>query len=123
MIKELFSQALIAVAMSVLAIAGYHVWTVRHAPPPLRFATVDVLKVYNTKFQQAAKEIKQAGASEVDKERIIKEGDRFAQEFGKLLAELPGQCQCIVLSKESIVGGVEVWDLTAYVMRQLKMVS
>lgn len=121
MIRDTLVNFVISLASATLIVAGYHLWSVRHAPPPVQFGALDVVAIYNQNFTQAAKRIGAPGVTEAERDKVVKEGEAFMKQLSIVLTELPSECGCIVLNRETVVGGKAVLDLTPIVLKRLKL--
>lgn len=119
--RDTLVNFVISLASATLIVAAYHLWTMRHTPPPVQFGALDVVAIYNQNFTQAAKRIAAPGVSKAEQDKILKEGEEFMKQLNSVLTELPVQCGCIVLNRETVVGGKAVIDLTPIVRRRLKL--
>lgn len=119
--RDISVNFVVALASATVIVAGYHVLTVRHAPPPIQFGALDVVAIYNQNFTQAAKRISAPGVTKAEQDKVLKDGEEFMRQLNTVLMELPIQCGCIVLNRETIVGGKAVLDLTPIVLKRLKL--
>lgn len=87
--------------------------------PQLRIGRVDVSHVYKVKTEQLFAK----ASSKNDKERATAVGDVdvFFKEIEVVLAELPAECKCLVLTSAGLVNrnGQQVIDLTPRVKQRL----
>ena len=121
MMRDTLVNFVIALASATLIVAAYHQWTVRHAPPALQFGALDVVAIYNLSFTQAAKRISAPGVTKAEQDTALKEGEEFMKLLNTVLSELPTHCGCIILNRETVVGGQAVVDLTPMVLKRLKL--
>lgn len=121
MMRDMLINLVISLATATLIVAAYHVWTVRHTPPSVQFGALDVVAIYNLTFTRASKRISAPGITKAEQEKVMKDGEEFMKQLNIVLTELPIQCGCIVLNRETVVGGKAVVDLTPMVLKRLKL--
>ncbi|MDR1424110.1 MAG: hypothetical protein LBI92_05865 [Azoarcus sp.] len=115
--KTFFLHLFVTAAVAVVALVLYDRLVVR---PALVVGVVDIAAVYREKEAEFTRLV--TGATTDDGRRIALE---MAQEFSRrlpaALAELPDECNCLVVLKTAIAGAPASVDLTPALRRKVGM--
>ena len=104
--------------LSALMLAPGALWMVQEQRPS--FAVLDVAELYRVKERQVAAVLVKRDASDAERTAAIQRAAAFGSEVSTLIAALPAQCGCLVLTRGAVVGaGARLPDLTADVRRRL----
>lgn len=116
-LKSLLLNAVMACAIVLAALAGYHrfmVW------PAQLIGVVDVAEVYRQKEAEFTLILTRA-ASDGEREQAMRMARSFAQRLPLALEELPRDCGCLVVLKTAIAAPApRTLDLTAHLRRKVE---
>ncbi len=114
-----FTTALVAVFLTLLALAPVGYAAYRSMPP--RVATVDLQKLVEEEQKRTMDVISSKGGSVTDDQRAAVE--RLTTDFAKKLSstvdDIGAECRCVIVNKAALLGGVTV-DYTDTVRDRMK---
>ena len=106
----LLPVAVIAMLVSTMAVAAYHVAV---TPQLTRIAVVDLASVYRDKESAFEKALTKDGVTAREREDALSMATDFARRLPRALDELATECQCTVLATNAVAGRrPETRDLT-----------
>ena len=116
-LKSLLLSAVMACAIVLAALAGYHRFVVW---PAQLIGVVDVAEVYRQKEAEFTLILTRA-ASDGEREQAMRMARSFAQRLPLALEELPRDCGCLVVLKTAIAAPApRTLDLTAHLRRKVE---
>lgn len=104
--------------LTVLLIAAHATWVAPRVPPPL--ATLDLGELYRLKETQVTTTLARQDATQAQRAAALEAAGTFALELTQLLAALPQECGCVVLTRAAVAGPTgEMQDLTPAARKRL----
>lgn len=111
-------HVVVSVLVALTGIALYHRQIVR---PLQLIGVVNVAQVFQAKEAELVRAIADS-RTEQQRLQAITNAHHFALQFTTALAELPGECECMVIDKAAVIGGrQELLDLTPVLKRKVKL--
>lgn len=108
----------VSVLVALTGIALYHRQIVR---PLQMIGVVDAAQVFQAKEALLVRAMADS-RSDDQRRHAVAEAQRFAASFASALAELPDECQCLVIDKAAVIGAhQELLDLTPVLKRKVKL--
>lgn len=116
--KEQWLTALVAVLITLLALAPVGYVLFKNLPP--RIATVDLQKLVEEEQNRALEAIGK-GAANSDSQRAVVEQRmvEFAKSLSASVDSIGLECHCVLVNKAALLGGVSV-DYTPMVRERLR---
>ncbi|WP_257626444.1 hypothetical protein [Janthinobacterium sp. NKUCC06_STL] len=109
---------LVSACFVAIGIAAYDRLVLR---PMLVIGVVDAANVFNAKQEQYIKAMT-SSHTDIERRQAISDAERFVTSFATALAQLPDECQCLVVDKTAVIGSrTTLIDLTPLLRKKVKL--
>lgn len=109
---------LVSACFVAIGIAAYDRLVLR---PMLVIGVVDAANVFNAKQEQYVKAMT-SSHTDIERRQAISDAERFVTSFATALAQLPEECQCLVVDKTAVIGSrTTLIDLTPLLRKKVKL--
>ena len=116
--KVFFLHLAVSVLAALASIVLYDHLVLR---PRQMVGVVDAAQVFQAKEAQLVRAMADSRTEEQRREAIA-DAQHFAASFSTALAELPDECQCLVIDKAAVIGARQaLLDLTPVLKRKVRL--